>query len=255
MQFFPWGLQLAQTTPPDPHAGLVVPALHTPTLQQTVRAGRRPAGRHTQPADASLAHGARRARAALAGPRRRAGVGADRVAGRARLAVGVAGRERRGGAGGAFAATRGTTGGVADARPAAQAWPVEQEALAPHRQAPPVQLSARLARHGAQALPLAPQAVNEGAVQAVPAQQPPGHEVGSQTHEPERQRWPATHGAFEPHWQAPPTHWSALVASQTTQPPPLAPQAAVDGAWQVVPEQHPPGQELASQMQVPAEQA
>jgi hypothetical protein len=61
-------------------------------------------------------------------------------------------------------------------------------------------------------------------------QHPFGHEVESQVHFPATQRRPFPQAGFNPHWQAPFTQRSALVALHATQAEPLAPQEAVVGA-------------------------
>jgi len=62
---------------------------------------------------------------------------------------------------------------------------------------------------------LAPQLLSDGALQRLPLQQPPGHDVASHVHAPAAQRWPSPHGVPLPQRQAPAgEQLSALVASQ-----------------------------------------
>ena len=131
--------------------------------------------------------------------------------------------------------------------PREQRCPAEQAAPGPQWHAPPAQLSAFVASHDAQAAPPAPQVLALGALQVVPEQQPFGQEVASHTQAPPTQRWPAPHAAPGPQWQPPPMQLSAFVASQAVHAPPAAPQVARLAGLQVVPEQQPPGQLVASQ--------
>ncbi|MDP3238003.1 MAG: hypothetical protein Q8N26_34750 [Myxococcales bacterium] len=82
-------------------------------------------------------------------------------------------------------------------------------------------------------------------------QHPDGHDVASQTHAPDTQRWPVPHAAPAPHRHAP-----------DAQPSPRAPQsvhaAPLPPHWlgevlvtQVAPLQQPEGHEVASQTHCP----
>lgn len=72
--------------------------------------------------------------------------------------------------------------------PDTQRRPAPHAGALPQRQAPPEQDSALVASHVAHTPPPAPQALSDGALQIVPAQQPPEHDVASQTQLPFRQR-------------------------------------------------------------------
>ena len=73
--------------------------------------------------------------------------------------------------------------------PFAQCWLGPQGAFAPHWQTPALEhVSAATGSHATQVAPLAPQVPTERTLHVVPAQQPPTHEVPSQTHSPARQR-------------------------------------------------------------------
>ena len=95
-------------------------------------------------------------------------------------------------------------------------WPAEHMPLpAPHSQAPVVeQRSARAGSHAAQAVPAAPQLLKLRAVQAAPAQQPPGHEPALQSQTPALQNWPVAHAGTQ---TEPP---SFCPASEPASPPP-----------------------------------
>jgi hypothetical protein len=63
-----------------------------------------------------------------------------------------------------------------------------------------------------------PQVASAVALQTFPAQQPPGHELASQTHAPPTQRWPPWQGVPPPQRQAPVDEQvSALSAAHATQ--------------------------------------
>jgi hypothetical protein len=103
--------------------------------------------------------------------------------------------------------------------------------------------------------PPLPHVASDGARQAPAEQQPVGHETPSQVHRPATQCWPTAHDAPVPQAQLPVVEQlSALVASQVTQARPPPPHADGEGGLHVAPAQQPFGQELASQMQLPAEQ-
>jgi hypothetical protein len=112
-------------------------------------------------------------------------------------------------------------------------------------------LSAR-ASHATQVDPALPQVASDRVSHVVPWQQPLGHDVASQVHRPETQRWPPAHAGPVPHAQVPfAPQWSALVGSQATQVPPPMLQVASDGTLHVDPWQQPAGHEDASQTQAP----
>jgi hypothetical protein len=91
--------------------------------------------------------------------------------------------------------------------------------------------------------------------QAVPAQHPWGHDVGSQTQAPFAHRCPAAHGGPDPHWQTPDVEQTSLLPlGQVRQARPPVPQVGTDRGWQVVPEQQPLGHEKASQTHAPPAQ-
>ena len=105
------------------------------------------------------------------------------------------------------------------------------------------------------AAPPVPQAA--GSVPAwhpVLEQQPFGHEVPSHTQAPFKQRKPSSHGAPAPHRQAPVWLHRSDRIPQSRQIPPPAPQLGGPGARQTFPSQHPFGQEVWSQTQLPATQ-
>ncbi len=84
-------------------------------------------------------------------------------------------------------------------------------------------------------------------VQAPAAQQPPGHEIASQTHPPVKQRWPVSQAGLTPHRQVPLEQVLAVVP-QATQAPPEVLQAPTDGVTQLpATEQQPVGQDVESQ--------
>jgi len=91
------------------------------------------------------------------------------------------------------------------------------------------------------------------AMQFVPAQQPPAHDVASHTQEPATQRWPETQGATSPHLQVPIVQRSAPTP-HTLQAAPPAPHASVAGVRQVLPTQHPAAHDVRSHTQLPPTQ-
>jgi hypothetical protein len=83
-------------------------------------------------------------------------------------------------------------------------------------------------------------------------QQPFGHDVASHTQLPPTQRRPLAHAGVVPHRQAPFVEQpSAVTVLHATQVPPFAPQVAVERPLQAPPAQHPFGQVVASQTQLP----
>ena len=72
--------------------------------------------------------------------------------------------------------------------------------------------------------PLRPHAESEAGTQALRRQQlEPVHELESQTHVPDEQRWPLPHGPVKPHEQLPPTQRSAVAKLQVAQLAPPVP--------------------------------
>jgi hypothetical protein len=141
--------------------------------------------------------------------------------------------------------------------PPTQCWPAAQVAPAPHWHAPEdEQWSLRTGSQATQPCPPVPHCPEDGEVQAVPAQQPLGHEVASQTQAPERQRCPSAQGGPVPQAQAPAGEQpSALVTSQLTHSAPADPQLDTLDGLQVAPAQQPSGQVVALQpLQRPAVQ-
>jgi hypothetical protein len=136
--------------------------------------------------------------------------------------------------------------------PAVQVMPVPQGAPAPHRQPPAVQLSA-LVPQVVQAAPPAPQlAVEVPVLQVLPLQQPL-QVTPSQTQLPETQCRFEVQALFEPQRHAPADEQlSAVVLLQPVQLAPLVPQLPrVGGLTQLLLLQHPLGQLVASQTQLP----
>ncbi len=82
-------------------------------------------------------------------------------------------------------------------------------------------------------------------------QQPAHPLVASHTQTPALHRNPAPHAAFVPHLHWPPLQVSAFALSHATQVDPLVPHAPVVGVWQLLPEQHPVGHDVASHTQLP----
>src|SRR5256885_748431 len=137
--------------------------------------------------------------------------------------------------------------------PPTQGCPAPHAGPAPHVHAPAVQPSA-VEPHAVHAPPAVPQAAAEGVVHVLPAQQPVGHDVPSQTHAPPRQCCPALQGGPVPHLQLPPVQLSAVTALQAVHAAPPVPHAARDGVVHTVPAQQPAGHDVASQTQVPPTQ-
>jgi hypothetical protein len=133
-------------------------------------------------------------------------------------------------------------------------WPGPHGAFAPHLHPPPVQLSLVLGLHALQTPPPVPQVEKVAGLQVLPAQQPFRHELGVQPHTPLLHAWPVAQGTpLTPQEHAPLRQRSAL-APHTEQAWPPTPQLEVEAVLQVLPTQHPPGHEVASQMQLPFEQ-
>jgi len=106
-----------------------------------------------------------------------------------------------------------------------------------------------------QLAPPVPQVASARTLQVAPVQQPVGHDVTSQIHEPPEQRWLAPQVGLLPHAQLPLVEQlSALVSSQALQLAPFVPHVASARAWQVVPVQQPVAHEVASQTHALPEQ-
>ena len=140
--------------------------------------------------------------------------------------------------------------------PETQRWPPPQGTPVPHWQAPlDPQRSALADEHVVQVPPSAPQLASDGILHTTPVQQPPEHELPSQMHAPDTQRWPLTHAAPAPHAQVPAVvQLSEAAESHNLHIAPLAPQRASDRETQVGPSQHPDGHDVALQTHWPAEQ-
>lgn len=140
--------------------------------------------------------------------------------------------------------------------PPAQCSPDPQDAPVPQRHRPSAeQLSVLIGLQLTHDAPSAPHAANERVSQALPLQQPLGHDVASQTQAPDTQRWPGPHARLVPHWQAPRIEQpSALVESQIVHCAPPVPQVLTDGALQAFARQQPDAHEAASQTQAPLRQ-
>jgi hypothetical protein len=111
--------------------------------------------------------------------------------------------------------------------------------------------------HGPQAAPPVPHVAAPwlAVVTQVPAlQQPVGQLVASHTQPPLTHRWPAAHTAPVPQAQAPLAQRSALAPHVAQLLPPLPQLAAVAGATQVLPLQHPVGQLAALHTHAPPTQ-
>ncbi len=137
--------------------------------------------------------------------------------------------------------------------PPTQRCPAPQGAPAPHWQVPAEQVSERLSQ-AMQAAPAAPQPAGRVPPRQLLPEQQPAHEAGLHTQVPATHCWPLAQAAPEPQAQLPLRQLSATVALQAVQPPPAAPQLEKPGAVQVVPAQHPVGQEVASHTQAPPTQ-
>jgi hypothetical protein len=141
--------------------------------------------------------------------------------------------------------------------PLSQICPAAHAAFAPHRQLPPVQLSADVASQATQAAPSRPHVGNADALHVESlAQHPAAHEDELQTQLPPEQTCPVLQAKANPHRQTPDVEQlSALVGSQPVQASPSAPQVVSVGLSQMAPEQHPVGQFAAVQpVHAPASQ-
>jgi hypothetical protein len=122
--------------------------------------------------------------------------------------------------------------------------PTPQAAPGPQVQTPEgEQVSASVATHGAQALPMAPQELGEKAVHTFPVQQPVGHVLALHTQAPPEQAWPETQGAEVPQRHSPALEQlSAAVESHAAQAVPATPHVANADVVQFAPAQHPAAQ-------------
>lgn len=119
--------------------------------------------------------------------------------------------------------------------------PTPQAAPGPQVQTPDgEQVSASVATHGAQALPMAPQDVGDKAVHTFPVQQPVGHVLELHTQAPPEHAWPETQGANVPQRHSPALEQlSAAVGSQGAQAVPAIPHVANADVVQFAPAQQP----------------
>jgi hypothetical protein len=118
--------------------------------------------------------------------------------------------------------------------PLTQCWPAAQGAPVPHAHEPPEQESARIGSQATQATPLLPQVAVEGELQVLPVQHPLVHWLEQSPQTPLVQSCP------DP---------------QAVQAAPPVPQAVGSGdVLQTLPLQHPPAQDVASQVHVPPTQ-
>ena len=86
---------------------------------------------------------------------------------------------------------------------ATQRWPSVHAAPLPHRHAPLAEQLSERASQATQVEPALPHADSDRVEQAVPAQQPLGHDVLSHVQSALTQRWPPLHAAPLPQAQAP----------------------------------------------------
>jgi hypothetical protein len=122
--------------------------------------------------------------------------------------------------------------------------PTPQAAPGPQVQTPDgEQVSASLATHGAQALPMPPQALGVKGVHTFPVQHPVGHVEALHTQAPPEQTCPATQGAEVPQRHAPALEQlSAVVELHGPQATPATPHVANADVVQFAPAQQPFGQ-------------
>ena len=137
--------------------------------------------------------------------------------------------------------------------PALQVWPAAHAGPEPQRQAPVAeQLSASVAEQLTQLDPPAPQDESVRALHVLLWQHPLGHDVASHTHRPTTQRWPPGHAAAPPQLHTPAAEQlSVRFESHAAHAIPEAAQVERVSAEQVVPAQHPLGQEMASHAHAP----
>jgi hypothetical protein len=135
-----------------------------------------------------------------------------------------------------------------------QRWPDGHGASAlPHTQTPlAVQVSLTVGSQTTHVPPAMPQLVVDAAAHWPPMQQPVGHEVASQMHWPEAQRWPVKQAPpIAPQLQLPRRQVSVTVGSHTRHWRPLPPHAAAVGGLMHAPEAQQVPQVVGSHTQVP----
>lgn len=136
--------------------------------------------------------------------------------------------------------------------PFKQRKPVGHGAAIPHAQTPFGVQRLAVIPHMTHVPPPDPQLASECARQLDPEQQPPGHEVASQTQLPPTQRWPTPHAEPAPHIHAPAAlQLSAVVELHGAHAVPAPPQRAKEGTTHAAPSQQPLGQVLMPQLHVP----
>jgi len=139
--------------------------------------------------------------------------------------------------------------------PATQCCPLPHDAPPAQVQAPALQPSFLVMSHAAQLPPPVPQAVEVVPPrQLVPEQQPLAQDAGLHTHAPLTHAWPDAQAALAPQVQEPLVQVS-VVAGQVAHAAPPVPHtaAACDASAMHCPaEQHPDGQLVPSQTQLPA---
>jgi hypothetical protein len=143
--------------------------------------------------------------------------------------------------------------------PLTHACPIAHCAEDPHLHAPLVHESVRDPSHTEQAAPSVPHCDTDGVMQVAPEQHPVGHEPLApvvHAHWPPTHACPAAQGAPLPHAQSPIAEQrSALSGSHAVHASPPKPQAVVDRARQVGPEQQPVAHDDAHPEHTPVLQA
>ena len=137
--------------------------------------------------------------------------------------------------------------------PARHSWCSPQAGSEPHWQLPSAeQLLARLGSQLTQVPPFTPHVEGLRCKQLPAWQQPSGQDVESHTHSPSMQRAPPWQAGDPPQLHAPSAPQPSEPTPQARQTPPPGPQSLAVVAWtQVLPAQHPSGQELAVHTQEP----
>jgi hypothetical protein len=140
--------------------------------------------------------------------------------------------------------------------PWTQCWPEPQAGPDPHAHAPvALQLSVVIVAHPThcEPAPARPQWANDGVVQAVPLQQPPGQDAAVQTQAPSTHCWPAAHvWPSAPHTHSP--YWLHVSAVRSHDWQEAQPQFASERARHSSPWQQPCGHVVTSQTHWPASQ-
>jgi hypothetical protein len=131
--------------------------------------------------------------------------------------------------------------------PPTQRWPAPHAAELPHMQAPPAQLSAEAGLQAVQVAPSMPHCAAVGLTHWSPLQQPLAQLVGSQTHAPPLQRWPAAQAAPPPQVQVPLVQPSVALVRQDAHTAPPMPHWVSVRVWHTPSKQHPLGQWPAEQ--------